>query len=76
MIEVIYVSYTKGIGMDNVYEITVGFYAKKTIQVSARDEEEAREVLLKWMDLPDDIDADDFDIIDMNKAEDYRDDDI
>lgn len=68
--------HNKGIGMNNVYEITVGFYAKKTIQVSARDEDEACEEILKWIDLPSDIDADDFDIIDMYKAEDYRDDDI
>ena len=68
--------HNKGIGMNKVYEMTIGFYAKQTIQVSAQDEDEACEVFLKWMDIPSDIDADDFDIIDMYQVEEDRDDDI
>ena len=68
--------HNKGIGMNNVYEITVGFYAKKTIQVSARTEDEACETFFDSLDLPDDIDADDFEIIEMYTAENERDDDI
>lgn len=60
--------------MNKVYEMTVGFWAKKTIQVSAASEDEACEEFLKWMDIPSDIDADDFDIIDMYTIEDERDD--
>ena len=62
--------------MNKVYEMTIGFYAKQTIQVSAQDEDEACEVFLNWMDIPSDIDADDFDIIDMYQVEEERDDDI
>ncbi len=65
---------TEGVNMNKVYEMTIGFYAKKTIQVSAASEDEACEEFLKWMDIPSDIDADDFDIIDMYTIEDERDD--
>lgn len=66
--------HNKGIGMNKVYEMTIGFYAKKTIQVIARDQDEACDVFLNWLDIPDDIDADDFDIIDIYSVEEERDD--
>ena len=62
--------------MNKVYEMTIGFYAKKTIEVSARDEDEACEIFFSCLDLPDDIDADDFDIIDIGTIEEERDDDF
>jgi hypothetical protein len=62
--------------MNKVYEMTIGFYAKKTIEVNARDEDEACEIFFKWLDIPDDIDADDFDIIDIGRIEEERDDDF
>jgi hypothetical protein len=56
--------------------MTIGFYAKKTIEVIARDQDEACEIFLSVLDIPDDIDADDFDIIDIYRIEEERDDDF
>jgi len=55
--------------MDNVYEVRVWVRIAKDIQVVARDEDDAYELVAQHVDVPNDCEILDIEVIDLYKAE-------